>query len=79
MTLRSHVPRIETIRRALPAAHATYFKSAIEFVNEQRDLALNTFYDDTVIREHKDKAAVGERANSAGPAAPDNERKPDHQ
>ena len=79
MTLRSHVPRIETIRRTLPAAYAAYFKSAIGFVNEQRDLALNTFYDDTVIREHKDKAAVGERANSSGPAAPDNERKPDHQ
>jgi hypothetical protein len=77
MTLRSHVPRIETIRRELPAAHAAYFKSAIEFVNEQRDLALNTFYDDTVIRERKDKAAVGERANSTGPAAPDNEKKPD--
>ena len=32
-----------------------------------------------ITREHKDKAAVGERANSSGPAAPDNERKPDHQ
>jgi|SRR5438105_692246 len=81
MTLRSHVPRIETIRRALPAAHAAYFKSAIEFVNQQRDLALNSFYDDTVIREaahakDKEKAAVGERAKGDVPAAPDNEKKP---
>ncbi|HYY94774.1 MAG TPA: hypothetical protein VE713_09675 [Pyrinomonadaceae bacterium] len=85
MTLRSHVPRLETIRRSLPAAHAVYFKSAIEFVNQQRDLALNTFYDNTVIREpppgkEKEKAAaVGERANGNAPAAPDNEKKPERQ
>jgi hypothetical protein len=81
MTLRSHVPRLETIRRTLPAAFATYFRSGIEFVNEQRDLALNTFYDDTVLREtahgkDKDKAAVGERAKGDAPAAPDTEKKP---
>ena len=82
MTLRSHVPRIETIRRTLPAAYAAYFRSAIEFVTEQRDLALNSFYDDTVIRESahgKDKAAVGERAKGDAPAAPDNEKKPNQQ
>ncbi|MDQ3918313.1 MAG: hypothetical protein M3348_07530 [Acidobacteriota bacterium] len=81
MTLRSHVPRLETIRRTLPAAFAAYFKSGIEFVNAQRDLALNTFYDNTVIRESppgKEKAAaVGERANGNAPAAPDNEKKPE--
>jgi hypothetical protein len=82
MTLRSHVPRLETIRRNLPAAHAVYFKSAIEFVNQQRDLALNTFYDNTVLREtarDKDKTAVGERAKGDAPAAPDNEKKPERQ
>jgi hypothetical protein len=84
MTLRSHVPRLETIRRTLPAAFAAYFKSGIEFVNEQRDLALNTFYDDTVLREtahgkDKEKAAVGERAKGDAPAAPDNEKKPEQQ
>lgn len=82
MTLRSHVPRLETIRRTLPAAFAAYFKSGIEFVNEQRDLALNTFYDDTVLREtahgkDKEKAAVGERAKGDAPAAPDSEKKPE--
>lgn len=85
MTLRSHVPRLETIRRNLPAAFAAYFKSGIEFVNAQRDLALNTFYDNTVIREpppgkEKEKAAaVGERANGNAAAAPDNEKKPERQ
>lgn len=82
MTLRSHVPRIETIRRTLPAAYAAYFRSAIEFVTEQRDMALNTFYDDTVIRESahgKDKAAVGERAKGDSPAAADSEKKPNQQ
>jgi hypothetical protein len=95
MTLRSHVPRIEAIRRTLPAAHAAYVKSTIEFVNLQRDQALNSFYDDTVMREAahgstggKGKAAVGERANGPAvgeranghaPGAPDNEKKPDQQ
>lgn len=82
MTLRSHVPRLETVRRILPAAHATYVKSTIEFVNQQRDLALDSFYDDTVMRESahgKAKPSVGVRANGTAAAAPDNEKKPDQQ
>jgi hypothetical protein len=82
MTLRSHVPRLETIRRTLPAAHAAYVKSTIEFVDQQRDQALNSFYDDTVMRESahgkdKDKPAVGERPNGTAAATPDREKKPD--
>lgn len=80
MTLRSHVPRLETVRRILPAAHAAYVKCTIEFVNQQRDLVLDSFYDDTVMRESahgKDRPAVGERANGTAQAAPDHEKKPD--
>jgi len=79
IALRSHVPRLETIRRTLPAAHAAYVKSTIEFVNRQRDQALDSFYDDTVMREAahgKDKPAVGEHANGTAAATSDNEKKP---
>ena len=80
MTLREHVPRLETIRRMLPSQHAVYLKDAIEFVREERDAALNSFYDDTVIpesRQRKDKPPVAERAKGDAPAAPEVEKKPE--
>ena len=80
MTLRAHVPRLETIRRGLPARHAVYVKTTIDFVLEQRDSALNAFYDDTVIpdsRANGDKPPASERAKGATPAIPDTEKKPD--
>jgi len=51
ITLRSHIQRLETIRREMPSQHAIYLRDAIEFVRQERDLALNAFYDDTVIAE----------------------------
>ncbi|PYT00234.1 MAG: hypothetical protein DMF65_08675 [Acidobacteria bacterium] len=80
MTLREHVPRLETIRRMLPSQHAVYLKDAIEFVREERDAALNSFYDDTVIpesRRQKEKPPVAERAKGDAPAAPEVEKKPE--
>src|SRR2546421_376178 len=81
MTLREHVPRLETIRRMLPSQHAVYLKDAIEFVREERDAALTSFYDDTVIpdpRQQKDKPhAAAERAKGDTPAAPEVEKKPE--
>jgi len=80
MTLREHVPRLETIRRMLPSQHAVYLKDAIEFVREERDAALNSFYDDTVIpepRQQKDKPPAAERAKGDTPAAPEVEKKPE--
>ena len=80
MTLREHVPRLETIRRMLPSQHAVYLKDAIEFVREERDAALNSFYDDTVIpesRRQKEKPPVAERAKGDTPAAPEVEKKPE--
>ena len=79
MTLRSHVPRIETIRRGLPAANAVYAKATIEFVRNQRDQALSAFYDDTVIPEPvrpAEKAAAGVRAGGDAHPMPDGEKKP---
>ena len=79
ITLRSHVTRLESIRRALPERHAVHLKNAIEFVRDHRDLALGAFYDDTVIREPRRPAGgapAGERANSSVPAQMEAEKKP---
>ena len=80
LALRAHVPRIETLRRGLPAAHAVYAKATIEFVRVQRDQALSAFYDDTVIPEPispVEKAASGVRAGSAAHPVGDGEKKPE--
>lgn len=81
ITLRSHVTQLESIRRSLPSQHGVYLKNAIDFVRDQRDKALASFYDDTVIREPRRPAAAttpaGERATSSGPARPEDEKKPD--
>lgn len=80
ITLRSHVTRLESIRRGLPERHAVYVRDAIEFVRDHRDLALGAFYDDTVIREPRKPAttaAAGAPAagNTAAQAEP--EKKPE--
>ena len=80
LTLRGHVPRIETLRRGLPEAHAVYAKATIEFVRVQRDQALSSFYDDTVIPEPirpAEKAAAGVRTGAAAHPVGDGEKKPE--
>ena len=69
ITLRSHVTRLESIRRGLPERHAVYVKDAIEFVRDHRDLALGAFYDDTVIREPRRPAATAAAGAPAGSSA----------
>lgn len=80
--LRSHITRLETIRRTLPERHAVYVKDAIDFVRDRRDLALSAFYSDAVLREPRlpeSSTPEGERAttNTAAQSAPD--KKPDQQ
>jgi hypothetical protein len=80
ITLRSHVTRLESIRRELPERHAVYLKEAIEFVRDNRDQALGAFYDDTVIREPRRPAVTspaGERATTSVPAQAEAEKKPE--
>ena len=82
ITLRSHVTRLESIRRVLPARHAVYLKDAIDFVRDRRDQALAAFYSDSVIREPRQLEQTtpeGERANSFTSAQPAPEKKPDQQ
>jgi hypothetical protein len=76
ITLRSHVTRLESIRRVLPERHAVYLKDAIDFVRDRRDQALSAFYSDSVIREPRlpeQATPEGERAttNTAAQSAPD--------
>jgi hypothetical protein len=81
ITLRSHVTRLESIRRVLPSQHAVYLKEAIEFVRDHRDLALAAFYDDTVAPEPRrpSSAAATVVKNGTGNAlvSPESEKKPD--
>jgi hypothetical protein len=82
ITLRSHVSRLESIRRVLPERHAVHFKDAIDFVRDRRDLALSAFYSDSVIREPRRPEMTmpeGERATTNTAAQPDPEKKPDQQ
>lgn len=80
LSLRAHVPRIETLRRGLPAAHAVYAKETIEFVRVQRDQALSSFYDDTVVPEPirpASSSAAGVRTGTAAHPVGDGEKKPE--
>lgn len=52
LTLRSHVSRIEAIRRDTPFDYAVNVKSVLEYTRDARTRALDTFFSDTVIREN---------------------------
>ena len=74
MSFRSHLTRIETIRRTLPAHYVGNFINTLDFVRNARSEALNAFYSDTVLPEEVDRdarSAEGERAGSAAAAQPD--------
>lgn len=50
LNLRAHGPRWATIRRSTPAEYAVWIKEIEEFARNGRTEALNSFYDNTVIR-----------------------------
>ena len=82
ITLRSHITRLETIRRTLPERHAVYLKDAIDFVRDRRDQALSAFYSDSVLREPRlpeSTTPEGERATTNTAAQPEAEKKPNQQ
>jgi hypothetical protein len=81
LALRSHVPRIETIRRNLPSQNAVYAKATLDYIRGLRTEALNAFYDDTVLREAspppKQEAKPGVRGDDASQQPPaKTEKKP---
>ena len=79
LTLRAHMPRIETIRRITPSEDAVHVKACMDFVRNARVEALNSFYDDTVIRIPKGQMEKplndGNSAKGASLTAP--EKKPE--
>lgn len=82
ITLRSHVTRLESIRRSLPERHAVYLKNAIDFVRDRREQALSAFYSDSVIREPRRPELTtpsGERATTSTAAQPETDKKPNQQ
>jgi hypothetical protein len=57
LTLRAHGPRWATMRRSTPAEYAVWIKEIEEFARNGRTEALNSFYDNTVIRSGPEKAS----------------------
>ena len=57
LSLRAHGPRWATLRRSTPAEYAVWIKEIEEFARNGRTEALNSFYDDTVIRAGPEKSA----------------------
>ena len=71
LTLRSHVSRIEAIRRDTPFEYAVNVKSILEYTRDARTRALDTFFGDTVIRENlqNNEQHSGDRERSKNPAS----------
>ena len=57
LSLRAHGPRWATIRRSTPAEYAVWIKEIEEFARNGRTEALNSFYDNTVIRGGPEKSS----------------------
>jgi|ERR671939_601902 hypothetical protein len=69
LTLRTHITRIEAIRRDTPYDYAVNVKSTLEYVRDARTQALNTFFSDTVVREvPPDSEKTSPNENSKGPS-----------
>jgi hypothetical protein len=50
--LRRFVPRVETIRRDLPANFDPYLKTLIRDISDAREQAMKPFYSDSVVSDH---------------------------
>lgn len=79
LAIRKHVPRLETMRRYMPAQNGVYAQEALEFAREARTEALNAFFDDTVLPDHPPTPSsrqADERAKGNTLAPPAKEKKP---
>ena len=56
LSLRAHGPRWASMRRSTPAEYAVWIKEIEEFARNGRTEALNSFYDNTVIRGGSEKS-----------------------
>lgn len=76
LTLRSHISRLETMRRMTPAEDAVHIRHCIEFIREARGRALESFFDDNVLRVPPDPKPREMEDGTAKSGTP-SERKPD--
>lgn len=79
LALRKHVPRLETMRRYMPAQNGIYVQQALDFAREARTEALNSFFDDTVLPDHPPTPSgeeSNERAKGNTLARPSKGKKP---
>lgn len=73
IALRSHVPRLETLRRSLPSQHAVHAQTTLDFVRDTRAEVLDAFFDNMVLPDRaapKGKPREGEHATGAPPPGP---------
>jgi hypothetical protein len=75
LALRSHVPRLETLRRSLPSQHAVHAQTTLDFVRDSRAEVLDAFFDN-MPSPRRPAPKENERATGA-PAEP--EKKPSDQ
>lgn len=77
LALRSHVPRIESLRRVTPSEEAVYVKDCIEFVRVARSRALDSFFDDDVIDLPPERPARPSAGSAENKPQDPPEKKPD--
>lgn len=80
LALRSHVPRLETLRRSLPSQHAVHAQTTLDFVRDTRAEVLDAFFDNMVAPDRtapKAQPSANERATGAPPPA--EQKKPNDQ
>ena len=70
LVLRSHVPRIETIRRITPADYAGNVKAALDYARRARTEALNAFYGHTVVRDGANENTSSDQGSKDTPSSP---------
>jgi hypothetical protein len=76
LALRSHAPRIESIRRMTPREYSSNVKRVADYARDARSEALNAFYGDTVLREPRQSNQKPDKTRSdgtRGPSSQDNQ------
>ena len=74
LALRSHVPRLETLRRSLPSQHAVHAQTTLDFVRDTRAEVLDAFFD------HMAPTRPAPKENESATGAPaEPEKKPTDQ
>lgn len=70
ITLRSHTPRVEAIRRVTPYEYAVHLKAILNFTRDARAAALDSFFSDSVLagneQTRQEKTSSGIQQPSSG-------------